>query len=53
MATKFTSRILGTQCCQQHNLGELVSGLFGLGVLTALVLTFLAYTLVIFSTWPT
>lgn len=53
MATKFTSRIPGTQCCQQHNLGELVSGLFGLGVLKALVLTFLAYTLVIFSTWPT
>jgi len=53
MATKFTSRILGTQCCQQHNLGELVSGLFGLGLLTALALTFLAYTLVIFSIWLT
>jgi len=26
MATNFTSRILGTQRCQQHNLGELVSG---------------------------
>jgi len=26
---------------------------FGLGLLTALALTFLAYTLVIFSTWPT
>ena len=25
----------------------------GLGLLTALALTFLAYTLVIFSTWPT
>jgi len=26
MATKFTSRTLGTQRCQQHNLGKLVSG---------------------------